>query len=220
MKTVTFACFTKMFLGSEKFTRRCDRLHIAVTRLPVASISSDAFTTRELTMTNFKLAPTLISLAATAMAFNASIGTAKAASQDWDKDWTALTVSNSGAWGTYTSASRIDAMIGAMAQCRENAGIEGSGCGSRVTTVRAGWSAAYDCGSETFIVTAGTFADARVAAINREIELKQIERIDIGDCRPLVVIGPDGQPASHSVLSQVIPLIPEPVDVADFEKLQ
>ena len=142
-------------------------------------------------------------------------GDAHASGDDWDKDWTALTVSHTGSWGTHTSPSRVEAMIGAMTQCREKAAVAGSGCGAHITTVRSAWSLAYACGSETFISTGSTYAEANAAAIHREIELVQIERIAIASCRRLVAIGPDGQLASSNMLSEIMPVIPEHTGAAD-----
>jgi hypothetical protein len=156
---------------------------------------------------------------ATLSVLNLGAGTAKAGSTVWDKDWTALTVSRTGAWGTRTSPSRFEAMIGAMADCRENAGVSGSGCGSRITTVRAGWSAAYACGTETFIVTEASLGEIRAAAINREIELREIERVEIGQCQRLIVIGPDGEAATPQMLSEVLPLLPEQPEIAASEQM-
>ena len=109
--------------------------------------------------------------------------------------------------------------MGAMTECRENAKVSGSGCGSSITTVRRNWSVAYACGSETFIVTGATLVETRVAAINREIELRDFERMELGECRRLVAIGPDGQPATSAALSEVIPLLPERPDVTASENM-
>lgn len=165
------------------------------------------------------LATIVVSGIAALSATSLASGTAEAGGTDWDKDWTALTVSHTGAWGTHTSPSRVDAMIGAMADCRENAKVTGSGCGARITTVRAGWSAAYVCGTETFIVIGATFAEVNAAAVNREIELREIEQAVSGPCRRLVAIGPNGEPAASETLSEVLPLIPDRPEVAGSEDL-
>jgi hypothetical protein len=162
------------------------------------------------------------SIVACAAAFTTVLngGAAFAAGDDWEKDWTALTVSSNGAWGTHTSPNRIEAMIGAMAQCRDRAGVAGSGCGSHIATVRAGWSLAYACGSETFIVTGTTLAEARRAAINREIELREVERVEeIALCSHLVAIGPDGELASSAMLSELLPFVPESSSATTSENL-
>ena len=142
----------------------------------------------------------------------------QAGAEHWDKDWTALTVASNGAWGSATNASRTTAMMEAMTQCRERAGGS-SGCGSHTTTVRDAWTVAYACGAETFIVTAHTFREAHFAAINQEIELRDHERIEMGDCRRIVAIGPDGAPAPADALSAVVPLIPESLPISASENM-
>ena len=170
-------------------------------------------------MLKSKLTTSFVAGLATLYAFSLGGGSANAGSGDWDRDWTALTVAHTGAWGTHTSPSRVDAMIGAMAECRERAGVAGSGCGSNIATVRGGWSSAYACGTETYIVTGRTLAETHVAAINREIELREIERIELGECRRLVAIDPTGEPATSAMLSDPMPLIPERPEVAASENI-
>ena len=169
-------------------------------------------------MTNAKLTPIIASAIAAASVFGIASGAAYAGAIDWDRDWTALTISSNGAWGSATHASRTTAMMQAMAQCRERSGGAG-GCGSNTTTVRGAWTVAYACGSETFIVTARTYREAHFAAINQEIELRDFERLEIGDCHRVVAIGPDGLPASADALRQVVPLIPESTAISASENM-
>lgn len=136
------------------------------------------------------------------------IGRTAVGGEDWDKDWTALTVASNGAWDSARHTSRVTAMTQALTQCRDRAGSS-SGCGSLTTTVRGAWSVAYACGTETFIVTATTLREAHLSAINREIELRDFERVDIVDCRQIVAIAPDGAPVSAQIPGAVIPLLPE-----------
>jgi len=165
---------------------------------------------------------TLAALLATTVAANAVLGLAGSAAhaggEDWENDWTALTVSSIGSWGSAMHASRTTAMMQAMAQCRERAGAS-TGCGSHTTTVRGAWTVAYACGAETFVVTARTFQDAHFASINQEIELRDFEGVEIGDCRRIVAIGPDGSPAPEQALSTVWPLIPESLPFAASENM-
>ena len=170
-------------------------------------------------MTTSTLAAILASTIAAAFALGIAAGAAQAGGDDWDQDWTALTVSSSGTWGSATHASRTTAMMQAMAQCRERAGASASGCGSHTTTVRGAWTVAYACDAETFIVTARTFSEAHVAAINQEIELRDFERVEIGACRRIVTIGPDGTPAPAQALSSVVPMIPEAPTISASENI-
>lgn len=167
--------------------------------------------------------PSLAALLATTVAANAVLGLAGSAAhaggEDWDNDWTALTVSSTGAWGSATHASRTAAMMQAMAQCRDRAGAS-SGCGSHTTTVRGAWTVAYACGAETFVVTGRTFQDAHFASISQAIELREFQQIEIGDCRRIVAIGPDGSPAPEQALIAVVPVIPESLPLAASENMR
>lgn len=169
-------------------------------------------------MTKSTLAVRLASTIVAASALGITAGNAYAGGQDLDRDWTALTVASNGAWGSATHVSRTTAMVQANAKCRERAG-EAAGCGSHTATVRGSWVVACVCGSETFIVTARTFGEAHVAAVNQEIELRDFERVETGDCRRIVAIGPDGTPAGRETLSAVVPLIPEAPTVSSSESM-
>jgi hypothetical protein len=59
------------------------------------------------------------------------------------------------------------------------------------------------CGPTHFIVSADTFADARAAAIYRDIDLREIRRLDLPVCDLVVAVGPTGRPATPSELSEL-----------------
>jgi len=116
------------------------------------------------------------------------------AAREWEADWTVLAVGPGGAWGTATHASRTTAIAEAIAAC-EQAASDGIGrCGGNLVTVRAGWSLAYACGETTFLVTASSLAEARLEAVNYEIELRVSERMSLEPCRLLIAIEPSGRP--------------------------
>jgi hypothetical protein len=133
----------------------------------------------------------------------ASPNVANGAENLWDKDWIALTVGNDGAWGLGTNLSRSKAIAAAIADCRHRATNVGSGCGARTNTVRGGWTLAFACGATNFIVSAETFAEARTAAIYREIELREIRRLDFPVCDLVVGIGSTGRPATLDELNEL-----------------
>jgi hypothetical protein len=128
---------------------------------------------------------------------------ANAADNNWDKNWIAVTVGNGAAWGLATSRSRSTAIASAIADCRTRSTVAGSGCGARTSTVRSGWTLAYACGTTSFIVTADTLADARAAAINRDIDLREIRRLALPVCDLVVAVGPAGRPATSNELSEL-----------------
>jgi hypothetical protein len=132
---------------------------------------------------------------------------AQAQRPDWDYDWTALTVARNGAWGTASDASVLRAMARAIAACRIMSGPEGNGdCGGEITTVRAAWSLAYACGDQTFIATGVTAADARMAAIDRASELREILGGGLEPCTLLVSVDTDGKPSTLEAKREVLAL--------------
>ena len=113
---------------------------------------------------------------------------------EWDHDWVAVTVARNGAWGAATNGSIMRAMIQAIAACRRMSGPGGSGdCGGEITTVRASWSLAYACGEYTFIANGDTSAEARLAAIDRAVDLKEILGLELAPCTLLVVVDSEGR---------------------------
>ena len=132
--------------------------------------------------------------AGAAMTALASPPDASAAEREaWEYDWVAVTVAQNGAWGVATNASVMRAMVQAIGDCRRRAGPVSNDCGGEITTVRASWSLAYACGDYSFISNGDTPADARVAAIARAIDLREIIGLELPPCQLLVAIGSDGR---------------------------
>ena len=127
----------------------------------------------------------------------------RADQKDWEADWVVLTVAQNGAWGSATDATRGVAIASANRACRQTAGTRGGDCGSSFTTTRAQWSLAYACGDTTYIVTGKSPGDAQRAAINTEIEFRQVQGMDLALCSLLVAIGPDGQPDLKRAQSEI-----------------
>lgn len=142
------------------------------------------------------LASMVLALAGLAAAGLGGTSAVRAAAErpEWDHDWVALTVARNGAWGAATNVSIMRAMVQAIAACRRMSGPNGSGdCGGEITTVRAAWSLAYACGDQTFIANGTTSADARLAAIDRASDLREILGLDLPPCTLLVAVGQDGK---------------------------
>ncbi len=123
----------------------------------------------------------------------APAGRADTLRPDWDHDWVAVTVARNGTWGAATNANLTRAMIQAIRDCFRKSGPVGNDCGAEITTVRASWSLAYACGEYTFISNGDTSADARLAAIERAIDLKDILGFQLPPCTLLVAVGADGR---------------------------
>lgn len=112
---------------------------------------------------------------------------------DWEHDWVALTVAQNGTWGAATNANLTRAMMQAIRDCARKSGPAGNDCGAEITTVRASWSLAFACGDYTFISNGATSADARIAAIERAIDLKEIVGTALPPCALVVAIDADGR---------------------------
>lgn len=131
-----------------------------------------------------------------------------AADDDWTYDFTVLTIASSGAWGAAIRPHPSAAIAAAIADCRKRAGGASSDCGARQTYTRNGWIIAYVCGDQVFSVSGRSIPDARRAAVNQEIYWREVERLDIPACSPIVAIGPDGKPVDADVVTrEVLPVI-------------
>jgi hypothetical protein len=138
----------------------------------------------------------------------ASPSRANADMADWEHDWVALTVAQNGTWGAASNANLTRAMMQAIRDCARKSGSVGNDCGAEITTVRASWSLAYGCGDYTFISNGATPADARIAAIERAIDLKEIVGLALPPCALVVAIDPEGRilPAAQQKEILAIPV--------------
>jgi hypothetical protein len=115
-----------------------------------------------------------------------------ASREAWEHDWVALTVARNGTWGAATNANLTRAMIQAIRDCMRKSAVTGNDCGAEITTVRASWSLAYACGEYTFIANGDTPADARIAAIHRAVDMREILGFELAPCALVVAISSDG----------------------------
>jgi len=118
---------------------------------------------------------------------SAQIGLAGAS----DGDWTVLTVSPDGAWGTATEEYLNRAIANAIARCREKSN-RALGCGAYMVSVQRGWALGLRCGTENILATGVSLADTVERAHQREVELRTFYHPEAERCRQLVVVGPDG----------------------------
>lgn len=134
----------------------------------------------------------------------ADAGRAETERQEWDHDWVALTIAQNGSWGAATNGNLTRAMMQAIRACFAKSGRQGNDCGAEITTVRAAWSLAYACGDYTFVANGDTSADARLAAITRAAELRDIVGLELPPCTLVVAVGADGRvmpPDRREILS-------------------
>jgi hypothetical protein len=138
-------------------------------------------------VTSLVVTPLVVALA------SAGAGRAETQRQEWEHDWVALTIAQNGTWGTATNGNLTRAMMQAIRACFAKSGRQGNDCGAEITTVRAAWSLAYACGDYTFVANGDSSADARIAAIERAAELRDLVGIDLPPCALVVAVGADGR---------------------------
>ena len=109
-----------------------------------------------------------------------------------EEHWTVLTMAPDGSWGTATVITTSRAIAGAIAQCKTMSQAP-IGCGAKFTTIRAGWSLGFRCGSENIIAADKTLAGAEQSALRRETELRQLYMPHLPPCARVVTVDPQGR---------------------------
>ena len=105
--------------------------------------------------------------------------------------FTVLTMAPDGSWGVATSIFIGEAISGAMAECKAMTGPK-LGCGALSKTGRAAWVLGVRCGRENILVADKLLANAELAALNRETELRQVYAKNIPSRLRIVTVDPDG----------------------------
>jgi len=114
-----------------------------------------------------------------------------AAIEEWALDFTVLTMSPDGAWGTATDPRINRAIFLAISNCKAMSGAA-LGCGAYSTTIRGGWSLGIRCGRENIIVADRNLAEAEHRAHKREIELRTHYVPAMPPCARVVTVDPNG----------------------------
>jgi hypothetical protein len=118
------------------------------------------------------------------------ISTAVAA-EDWDRDWTVVTMARDGSWGIGIRPHIGQANAAAIRECRTMSS-GGSDCGAEFAATRDGWIIGLRCDDYRILVTAKELKDAETAALDREIDLKQLYVPDLPACRRVLTVDPRG----------------------------
>lgn len=108
-----------------------------------------------------------------------------------DGDWTVLTMAPDGAWGAATEGYVNRAIASAVGRCRALSG-QMLGCGAYFVSVQRGWALGLRCGDESILATGGTLAEAVASARDRADELRRNYHPEMGGCRTIVTVAPDG----------------------------
>jgi hypothetical protein len=107
-----------------------------------------------------------------------------------DAEWTVLTMAPNGAWGTGTADTVGKAIAAAISACRRN--TRELGCGAYQLNIRSGFALGLRCGSENILAAGASLDEARIAALTREYVLRRDYHPDMGSCRQVVMVAPDG----------------------------
>jgi hypothetical protein len=106
-------------------------------------------------------------------------------------DFTVLTMAPDGRWGAATHPEINRAVATAIAKCQAMPGPP-IGCGAQLSSIRAGWTLGFRCGSHNILVAERDLADAERRAHYREMELRSIYDPAMPPCVRLVTITPGG----------------------------
>jgi hypothetical protein len=122
-------------------------------------------------------------------------GIAPSLLDEWQRDWTVVTMAPDGAWGVATDMYMIKALATAVDQCTAmtERRIDYVGCGSHFTTIRAGWTVGLRCGERNIISAEPSLDDAVKRANWREYELRRLYDPDMPRCERVMTVDPSGQ---------------------------
>jgi len=114
-----------------------------------------------------------------------------AAAEDWERDWTVVTMAYNGSWGVGIGYPIADAIAAAIRECRAMSS-GGNDCGAALATSRGGWIIGLRCGDHRILATGEDLKDAEATALNREIDLKQLYVPDLPACQRVLTVDPRG----------------------------
>ena len=114
-----------------------------------------------------------------------------AAAEDWERDWTVVTMAYNGSWGVGIGYPIADAIAAAIRECRAMSS-GGNDCGAALATSRGGWIIGFRCGDRIILATGDDLKDAEATALNREIDLKQLYVPDLPACQRVLTVDPRG----------------------------
>jgi hypothetical protein len=113
------------------------------------------------------------------------------ATEDWDHDWTVVTMARDGSWGIGIDRHIAGANATAVRECRVMSS-EGSDCGAELAAIKNGWVVGLRCDDYRILATGKDLREAEVTALNREIDLKELYVRDLPACRRVLTVDPRG----------------------------
>jgi hypothetical protein len=113
------------------------------------------------------------------------------AAEDWERDWTVVTMAHNGSWGVGIDYPISGAIAAAIRECRAMSS-GGNDCGAAFAASRGGWIIGLRCGDRTILATGEDLKDAEATALNREIDLKQFYVPNLPACQRVLTVDPHG----------------------------
>lgn len=113
------------------------------------------------------------------------------AGEDWDHDWTVVTMARDGSWGVGVDPHVAGANAAAIRDCKAIS-RGGSDCGAEYVATRGGWIIGLRCGDYRILATGKDRWEAEVSALYREIDLKQLYVPDLPVCHRVLTLDPRG----------------------------
>ena len=113
------------------------------------------------------------------------------AAEDWERDWTVVTMASNGSWGVGIDYPIAGAIAAAIRECRAMSS-GGNDCGAAYAASRGGWIIGFRCGDRIILATGDDLKDAEATALNREIDLKQLYEPDLPPCQRVLTVDPRG----------------------------
>jgi hypothetical protein len=109
------------------------------------------------------------------------------AEEDWERDWTVVTMTLDGSWGIGTDQYLNAATAAAVRDCK--AKTKGSDdCGAKIATIKKGWIQGMLCGDYRILATGNDREEVEAAVREREFDLKMHYVPDLPACRQVLVV--------------------------------
>jgi hypothetical protein len=113
------------------------------------------------------------------------------AAEDWERDWTVVTMATNGSWGVGIDYPIGGAIATAIRECRAMSS-GGNDCGAAFAASRGGWIIGLLCGDHRILATGGDLKDAEATALNRELDLKRLYVPDLPACHRVLTVDSRG----------------------------
>jgi hypothetical protein len=120
------------------------------------------------------------------------------AADNWDRDWRVVTLASDGAFGLGIDTHIAGAAAIAIRKCREMSTASGD-CGAELVSTRSGWVLGLLCGDHKFLVSGHDLKEAEMAALHREIDLKNIYVPNLPSCHRVLTLDPARQRRSRDL---------------------